>query len=292
MLAALPDLVRRASGGLALIALALAVHPSSVETSQPSTQGSESEIRRMLDDWPSLRRVADVLDAAGASGNPALIPPLKEAVEVLANDPKRAESVSGPLEALWRLGVEREYFVDKVQRYKESRRVAEYCVRLLARQPDPDFMRTLEQIGIEDRMTPSSPMGWAIGVYRESLQAAQAYDRLANLEARLDFLVQRVSLWHPIGGDPPKHVIFADAPEVGWARPRLLELSGQHPEAAAQAVLRAQLFADWGPDYVALWRRSASQFLSNGARKRFEELSGGSAPATGPGELGADKVSG
>jgi len=271
-------------GGIkwALIALSAAFGGLSIMAAPPTTSVSEVDIRRMLNDWPSLLEVADILDAASASGNPALIPPLKEAVEVLAIDPKRAQSVSGPLEALWRLGVEREYFVDKVRRYKDSRWMAGYCIRILARHPEAEFAPVLEQIAVDDRMTPSSPLGWAIMIYRKSLEAAQAYERLTDVNARLEFLCQYASAWHPIGGDVPAHVIPLDSPELAWARPRLLELSRQHPGAAAQALLRLDTFEDWGSNANRLWRESVAQFLGADARSRFEQLSREGAGATRP----------
>jgi hypothetical protein len=239
--------------------------PDDGATADRSLQRDLQQILEGGLDTPAARAV---VQGAGRAEDPNVATELKRIAETTALD-RNLRLTFDALCSLQRLGDFKGYFLANTAAHKTKKWLAYYSLLLLGRDPgDEQAAALLDRIGTE---TSDNHIAGALAEAAYVRGLAEEYGKLATAEAKAAFLLKSSGGdWSPY---PAEHSGESMHPSVEWAHRELATLSKDSPEAAARALARLDLSADYPDERL---RRSyqdhLKSFLSAEAREAFEKL--------------------
>jgi hypothetical protein len=243
---------------------------ASAAATRPSPKVTAAEVQRVATEQISFADAERILRAAGETGDPKLIEPLKSAASTWAKQPQHALAAYFALHSLWQLGESRDYFLKNLDEYKGNKWLAYYSILILGRDPNGSLMDRLEQIRADTAATGDNDLAAAVSAVRRTRDVIEQYQAMQAIAQRIDLLLRHAgSTWNPMSGmrsDP----LDQSSPLPFWARKELQRLSGDHELLIAQRLAALDIGAGFGMAEDA--REYVAQFLPEKVRKAYHEL--------------------
>jgi hypothetical protein len=216
---------------------------------------------------PSVRASVQEL---GDAGDAAAVPALKQVAGAASTEYSRIGFDA--MDALFRLGEARDYFLDVARAHRDNKGLAYHAIVVLGRDATDDEVWDVLH-AIRQETTDADLLG-AIASAERVRYLEDHYQGLPNPHDCLSYALAALRTdWNLLtrsGGDTDR----GSDPQAIWSQRKLRELSARDPVGAAQAVAALDRGGLSGRD---LWRyrRFVAGFLAGAAQEDFRRLDPG-----------------